>query len=458
MTLKNNFSDFGKSFQEKLAYLILIDRPFSEQIEEVLELEFFELKYLRVFTQTVFEYRKRYKTHPSVETMTTLLKTELDSHDDLTKESILEYFHKMFESSMGDSEFIKERSLEFCKKQKLRGAMLQSIELLQNSKFSDIKQIIDQALKLGSDTNYGHDFIKDFEERYKPNFRNPVSTGWPVLDAITGGGNGKKELSVVIASSGSGKSMCLVAQGAAALLDGKTVVHYTLELSDAVIGKRYDAAITGIPLTQLNDCKDQVQKMVADVPGSLTIKEYSPHEADVNTLRNHLSRLNSRRERGVDLIIVDYGDLLRPIRQYDQKRTELGATYEAMRSMAKEFDCSVITASQSNRNGAKESILTMESIAEAYEKCFVADFVFSLSRTVEDRQHGSGKIYIAKNRNGPDGKIFYAKVDWSKVHMDILKNDQSWDVVGNQAEKNQKKKLYKLAQQYKEELLQGDQN
>ena len=66
----------------------------------------------------------------------------------------------------------------------------------------------------------------------------------------------------------------------------------------------------------------------------------------------------------------------------------------------------------------------MEAISEAFNKCFVADFICSLSRTVQDKQANKGRVFIAKNRNGPDGLIFPAFVDWSNVNIQILKSER----------------------------------
>ena len=62
----------------------------------------------------------------------------------------------------------------------------------------------------------------------------------------------------------------------------------------------------------------------------------------------------------------------------------------------------------------------MEQISEAFNKCFVADFIFSVSRTIEDKQNNQGKIFIAKNRNGPDGMIYNIFMDTSNVNISIL--------------------------------------
>ena len=57
---------------------------------------------------------------------------------------------------------------------------------------------------------------------------------------------------------------------------------------------------------------------------------------------------------------------------------------------------------------------------EAFNKCFVADFIFSLSRTVEDKQANTGRIFVAKNRNGPDGIVYPISMHTANVQIEVL--------------------------------------
>ena len=57
------FSKFGKSFQESLVQLIVEQRIFADQIEEVLDIEFIEFKYLRALVKKIFVYKQKYKTY-----------------------------------------------------------------------------------------------------------------------------------------------------------------------------------------------------------------------------------------------------------------------------------------------------------------------------------------------------------------------------------------------------------
>jgi replicative DNA helicase len=417
------FQRFGKAFQEKFCHLMLSDRPFCDQITEVLSVDFLDYEYLRIFVKILTDHRSKYKVHPSYEIMETRIRTDCNNYTKALKEQLIGFYATIKSTDeIPNSQFIKDSSLDFCRKQVLKGAMMKSVKLIKSSSFDEIQKVIEEALKLGTDNNFGHDFIRDFEERYTLTSRDPVSTGFERVDEICKGGLGKSELGVVIAPTGAGKSMVLVHLGSQALKQGKTVVHYTLELQDTVVGNRYDSCISEVPLGDLFQNKKQVLYKIKDIPGQLIIKEYPTKSASTETIKNHIERL---RKKGIepDMIIVDYADLLRPTRSSKEKRYDLENTYEELRAIAQIYKCPVWTASQTNRSGLNAEVITMEAISEAFNKCFVADFICSLSRTVQDKQANKGRMFIAKNRNGPDGLIFPAFVDWSNVKMKILNAD-----------------------------------
>jgi replicative DNA helicase len=417
---KADFGRYGKSFQEGLVQLIFEDRPFADQITEVLDVEFLELEYLRAFVAKIVEYRVKYGKHPSTNAMISILRTELDRESEVTQQQVRDYFARVHTNEIADDiDYIKETSLDFCRKQKLKEAMMKSVNLLQTCSFDEISKVINDALKLGSENNFGHDFIADFEERYKPKFRLPVTTGWTEIDTITSGGLGRNELGVVIAPTGAGKSMALVHLGSQAIKEGKTVVHYTLELQDTVVACRYDSCITKYPLSDLTNFKDEIFEEIKNLDGTLIVKEYPTKSASTNTIKAHLARLV---KRGIQpgLIIVDYADLLRPVVVRKEKRTELESIYEELRGLSNEMNCPVWTASQTNRSGLNAEVVTMEQISEAFNKCFVADFICTLSRTIEDKQNNRAKMFIAKNRNGPDGIVYDLFMDTANVCIKML--------------------------------------
>ena len=437
-----DFSKFGKNFQEKLAQLMFQDRQFADQLREVLDLNFFELKYIQLFCKKLFDYRDKYDMYPSSSIMNTILRTELEEDNDALNKQTRDFFARILASpEIEDEDYIKDTSLDFCRRQKIKEALVKSAGLMNKSNSLDeIGVIVTSALKLGTDNNYGYDYKLDFEKRFMLKERNPVSTGWDRVDGITQGGLGRGELGVVIAPTGAGKSMALVHLGAMAVKAGLQVVHYTLELSDTVVASRYDACLTGVPLTNLMDEKEMILEEVKNVRGKLIIKEYPTKTASTSVIKNHLKRIASAGQK-VDMIIVDYGDLLNPTVRYKEKRTELETIYEELRAIAMEFVCPVWTASQTNRSGLNAEVVTMESISEAFNKCFVADFIFSVSRTVDDKKTNSGRIFIAKNRNGPDGIVMPLYMDTSVVKMEVLEDAKPEDILeGIKPKKTRNKK------------------
>jgi hypothetical protein len=168
--------------------------------------------------------------------------------------------------------------------------------------------------------------------------------------------------------------------------------------------------------------------------------------ASTNTIKAHLEKL---RHRGVDpgLIIVDYGDILRPKDIRKEKRHELESIYEDLRAISQEYKCPVWTASQTNRSGLNAEVITMESISEAFNKCFVADFIFTVSRTIEDKAIKSGRVLIAKNRNGPDGMIFPIYMDTASVKIRVL--EQTEETIGQIMTKTAKEQAADLKKKYK---------
>ena len=439
--MNQDFSKFGKNFQESLCHLILDDRPFADQIFEVLDVNFLELTYLRVFVKRIKQYKKKYGVHPTRKIMTSILRTQISDEQDSVQKMLRDYYARVLSQKidLSESGYIKDTALDFCKKQKLQEAMIKCVPLLKKSSFDEVAKVINDAIKLGTSNDLGYDYIKDFEARFELRARDPVTTGWKSLDDITKGGLGKGELGVVIAPTGAGKSMVLVHLGSKAVMEGKNVVHYTLELADTVVANRYDSCITGYHLNDVIAFKEQIYDELRNLPGKLIVKEYPTRSASIQTIKNHIEKMKNQ-DFIPDMIIVDYADLLKPEgSSREEKRHQLESIYEELRGISQEIECPIWTASQTNRSGLNAEVITMESISEAFNKCFVADFIFSVSRTVEDKKTNGGRIFVAKNRNGPDGMIYPIFMDTANVKIKVLPkvltNEEMEDIVKNAAKK-----------------------
>ena len=130
---QEDFSRFGKSFQERLVKALFYDRSFHDQMSDVFDQYFLEKKYLRIFIEKLSEYREEYKSHPSIETMATILKTRLDEETEVIQKQVKDFFVRVATNDeIEDIDYIKTTALDFCKKQKLKEAIMKSASLLKS--------------------------------------------------------------------------------------------------------------------------------------------------------------------------------------------------------------------------------------------------------------------------------------------------------------------------------------
>ena len=352
--------------------------------------------------------------------------------DGVFRDQIIGFIQRMkMNPNPEDLPYVKDKALDFCKRQAFKEALTQAVELVQSDKFESVVTLMRKAVSVGMPSSIGHDFFEDLEARFVESQRVTVPTGMKQLDQkeVLDGGLGRGELGVVVAPTGVGKSHWLVAMGAEALKRGKTVVHYTFELSETQVGKRYDANLTNIPCSDLIDNKEKVKQYYKENEdfGNLIIKYYPTRTASVMTLRNHLDKLKMA-GHWPSLVIIDYADVMRSSKQYDALRHELMLIYEELRQLSGDFGIPIWTASQSNKAGAGSDIVGLENMGEAYGKAQVSDFVIGISRKPEEKAAGVARIFVAKNRAGMDGLTFPIKIDTSRSKFRVLAEHEIADL------------------------------
>jgi replicative DNA helicase len=417
------FGQYGSAFQEKILQGLLSDKRWAEQMIEVFNVEYFELKYLQYLADKYFSYSKKFKEFPTLQLLVTIIKEDLkNGNDTLLRDQIIDYLQRMRANpDPGDLPFVKEKTLDFCRKQSLKSALETAVDLVATERYENIVEVIKKAVSVGTTPSIGHDFMNDMDARFVKHKRDCCPTGLAELDRkdIFNGGLGQGELGVIVANTGVGKSHFLIMLGCNALRAGKNVLHYTFELSETAVGIRYDSNLCDIASNDIVDSKDTVIENYKNMKlGRLMIKEYPTSFATIYTLRSHIEKLQLK---GFvpDVILIDYADIMRSTRQYDSLRHELKLIYEELRAYATELGLPMWTASQSNRDAANSDIVGLESMSEAYGKAMVADVVLSLSRKASEKASGWGRLFVAKNRAGRDGLVFPIKIDTAKSKFTI---------------------------------------
>ena len=397
------------------------NQTFLEQIHDILDEKHYDSDSLKWIVK---ECKKYYDEYRKCITLDVFKVKTSEVENDILKTSIIENLKEVFRHlESPDLDFIEDKALDFFKNQTLKNAIIQSVDIMESKgDFEQIKRLVDDALNAGTERNIGHEYIEHIEDRYSETARETVPTGWDVIDDLTQGGLGGGELGVIVAPAGVGKTWVLAAIGANSMKAGKHIVHYSLELNESYVGLRYDSIFTGIANQNLKYHKDDVQSEMDKLKGDLVIKYYPTKSASVNTLSAHLKRITTLGTQ-VDMVVVDYADILKDTGGSREVRHALGNIYEDLRGLAGEFQIPVWTASQANRSALDEDVIEATKVSESYQKIMTADFVMSLSRKVEDKIGNTGRFHVIKNRFGPDGITFPAKVNTNTGKMEIYEGN-----------------------------------
>ena len=415
--MSETLTQFGTSFQSKIIASLMSDIKFVQTISDILQPDMFDSDSNKWLVKTIRKYYYEYKKQPTLE----VIKYKIDEIDnDVLKSGVVEKLRDVWKNiESTDLEFVQSETLDFCKNQTLKNAILESVDMLENKNYDGIKSIIDDAMKAGTERDLGHDYIPSLEMRLEESARITVKTPWDVINDITDGGLGPGELGVVVAPAGIGKSWTLQALGSEVVRQGKTVVHYSLELNENYVGLRYDSIFSGVTTANIKYHKEEVQKQISKLPGKLLIKYFPTKAASVQTLGAHLKQIELSGVN-IDMVIVDYADILMPTGFFKEKRHAIGNIYEDLRGLAGELEIPIWTASQANRSALEEDVIGADKVAEDYSKVMTADFVMSMSRKVEDKIANTGRFHVIKNRFGIDGVTYPSTINTNigvvKIH------------------------------------------
>tara|TARA_R110000824_G_scaffold174912_2_gene353100 strand:- start:1318 stop:2676 length:1359 start_codon:yes stop_codon:yes gene_type:complete len=433
MTL-TSIDEYGPVFQMKVISSLLTHKEFLQNINDVLDDEYFSNPAHKWVINEILDYYEKYHTTISLD----ILKVEMKKlENEVLKVSIKEQLREAYKADIEDLTYVQEEFSAFCKNQQLKKALLNSVDLLKAGDYDSIKYMIESAMKAGQDKNIGHEYRKDIESRYREDHRTIVPTPWEPINELIQGGLGNGDLGLIFGNPGGGKSWSLVALGGFAVKLGYNVIHYTLELSESYTGRRYDAYFTSTPVDNLENNKSKVDDVIPELPGELIIKEYPMGKTTMSTIESHINKVT---DLGIkpDLILIDYIDLLSTKKKTVDRKGEIDDIYTSTKGLARQLNIPIWSVSQVNRAGAKDNVIEGDKAAGSYDKMMITDLSISLSRKKEDKVNGTGRFHIMKNRYGMDGLTYQVNVDTTmgKIEIGDLYDDEADTVIPNSPSHN----------------------
>lgn len=443
-------NEFGANFQTKAITCICTDTEFLDRVADILEINFFDGDSKQWIVQKTLEFHSQYKDHPTLD----YFREETQSiASDSLRASVVNNLRKVYSKREStDLDYVKEHFLEFCKQQKVKRTIEESVDLLQVGDYDSIKQKMDEALSAGIRKDVGHDYMNEAEDRMEEPARDTIPTGYPVLDGeVLDGGLAPGEIGVFMGATGAGKSWVLSTLGANAMEEGYNIVHYTLELSENQTGFRYDSIFTDYSPTEVQDHKEEVLEALEFIPGNASIQYWPTKGASTQTIRAHLDRMETVKWKP-DLILIDYADLLQPLgaQNSDSNYEKMGNIYEDLRKLSGEVGIPIWTVSQTQRQAVREKVVKGDRIADSWKKAMTSDFICSLSRTDTDKVAETARFHVIKSRFGPDGKTYPAIMSTStgKIRLFDPESEEGKELMAKMNENEENKKKEKISKEW----------
>ena len=412
--INKNIDVFEPNYQSKFLKVFIEDKNnWAQQIMDVIFPEYFD-GYHKILVDYEIDFFKKYRMSADYDELKEIANDK--EKDELLKEHIYGLIDKIkvLEVEPQKRESVKKRAYSYFKSNNVKNTIIDLALDWEKNTFDTMKIKLENSLKAGEPKDSGHNYATDVEKRLREDLRSVVSV-LPGLDEYIGGGVGVGELISFMAPTGGGKSMMLVQNAVNVLRQRKKVVYYSLELSEEVVGQRFDACFNNIHLRDVSKFKELILENIKELGINLRIKRYSDGVATVNTFYAHLDYLKCNENFIPDLIIVDYADNMRPLIKGDMLRHDLMQIYRELRALAIDINCPVITASQVT--GELKKIIELDMAAESKGKNNIADIVIGFGRDPEQLETTDATLKILKNRNGPIGKLLQTMFNPSTVQI-----------------------------------------
>ena len=147
MSKNESLIQYGTSFQSKIIASLLLNNKFIKTVYDILETSYFDADSNKFIIKQIKEYFDHYKIPPTMEA----LKVVIDDLDnDTLKTSVVDSLRNAWNHRESPHlEFVQEKTIEFCRNQVIKAAIMESVELLDTQQYDKIKGVIDTAMTAG---------------------------------------------------------------------------------------------------------------------------------------------------------------------------------------------------------------------------------------------------------------------------------------------------------------------
>lgn len=436
---------YTQRIQLKILALLWLDSNAFSLYQDVIRPKYFTNSIFVDICRILFDYYNRYKIAPTLDVLVEEVADICDQSKQKSQilQDYLNYIEQMATVRLDDADYIKDKILSFGKRQALVDAVYESATILERepeTQYIKIEQLVRNALLVGENANdLGINLFENVEERFlsyatEDDVIERIPTGIEKLDMVLGGGLGRTEMGIVVAAPGRGKTTTLVSIGAAAVEAGYNVLHVSLENNEKQIARNYDVRLLQKNREYIENNVDKALAAMLNIQryrkGQLRIKKYPTKTATVKTIRALLDKYKTVQKFVPDVLIVDYGAILKSSVSYADKRNAIESNYEELRAVADEYNVALWSAAQGNRGALSKKLVTMSDLAECFAIANIADVMACICQTIREKVKGELRLFLPKIRDSADTMVLAGRIqyDIKKIEMfDIVTEKEEDD-------------------------------
>ena len=421
---------------EQIEFLILKNLLHNEKYLRkalpFIKAEYFQDSNQKIVFEEISSFVGEYNDLPTKEILT----IEVEKRNDINEDSFKEVTHLIgcLDDSPVEFEWLIDTTEKWCRDRAIYLALLDSIAIAdgkdEKKNPEAIPSILSDALAVSFDNHIGHDYLQDYEERFKfyHQKESRIQFDLEYFNRITKGGLPNKTLNIALAGTGVGKSLFMCHVAAASLMEGHNVLYITLEMAEEKIAERIDANLLNVGIQEITDLPrpmfdSKVDSIAKKTQGSLIIKEYPTASAHSGHFKSLLNELALKKSFKPDIIFVDYLNICASSRYKAGSNVNsysyIKAIAEELRGLAVESNLPIVSATQTTRSGFGSSDVELTDTSESFGLPATADLMFALISTEE--LEGLNQILVKqlKNRyNDPTmNKRFVVGIDRAKMRL-----------------------------------------
>jgi replicative DNA helicase len=428
---------------------LLYNEDYARKVVPFIQGDYFEQPSQKITFEEIATFITDYDELPSKEA----LYIEVEKRNDVTEELYKQITELIgvLDDSPSDEEWLLNTSEKWCRDRAIYLALMESIKIAdgQDAKKEKgaIPSILSDALAVSFDNNIGHDYLKDYEERYESYHRkeDKIPFDLEYFNKITKGGIPNKTLNIALAGTGVGKSLFMCHMASSCLANGRNVLYVTMEMAEEKIAERIDANLLNVNIQEITDLpkpmfESKVTSLAKKTQGTLIIKEYPTASAHSGHFKSLLNELALKKSFRPDIIFIDYLNICASSRYRGNANVNsysyIKAIAEELRGLAVEANVPIVSATQTTRSGFASSDVDLTDTSESFGLPATADLMFALISTEE--LEGLGQILVKqlKNRyNDPTiNKRFVIGIDRAKMRLYDCEQSAQKDLLDNESE------------------------